>query len=81
MISCIHNTLFCYNMTMALIWDYDVEELKKTPEGRLKILERKINFGPDKGEKISLKEVKENWDKLQLDRGPKRLMELLIWGK
>ena len=31
---------------MALIWDYDINELKKTPQGRLKILERLINYGP-----------------------------------
>lgn len=66
---------------MTFIWDYDIEELKKTPEGRLKILERKINFGPDKGEKISLKEVKENWEKLEIAPKRRRLLELLIWGK
>jgi len=64
----------------AYIWDYDIEELKKTKSGRLLILERKINYGPD-GEKISLKEVEENWDKLNLFPDAKRLMEFLIWGK
>ncbi len=64
----------------AYIWDYDINELRKTKSGRLLILERKINYGPD-GEKISLKEVKENWDKLHLFDLQKRLFELLIWGK
>lgn len=66
---------------MPFIWDYDIDELKKTKSGRLLILERMINYGPDKGEKIPLKEVKKNWDKLHLDPPNKRLMELLIWGK
>ncbi len=66
---------------MPFIWDYDINELKKTKSGRLLILERMINYGPDKGEKIPLKEVKKNWDKLQLDPLKKRLMQLLIWGK
>lgn len=66
---------------MPFIWDYDINKLKKTKSGRLLILERMINYGPDKGEKISLPEVKKNWHKLHLDPLNKRLMELLIWGK
>lgn len=66
---------------MPFIWDYDINELKKTKSGRLLILERMINYGPDKGEKISLSEVKKNWNKLDLDPRKKRLFELLIWGK
>ena len=57
------------------------EELEKTEEGRIKILERKINYGPEKGEKIKLSEVKKYWDKLDLYTLRKRLFELLIWGK
>ncbi|MBI2597108.1 hypothetical protein HYW41_03050 [Candidatus Daviesbacteria bacterium] len=69
---------------MPLIWDYDINELKKTKSGRLLILERLINYGPtNKREKISLSEVKKNWERLKgnLFPLPKRLMELLIWGK
>lgn len=66
---------------MPVIWDYDVNKLKKSKQGRLLILERLINYGPLKGEKISLSEVKKNWEKLHLDPLKKRLMELLIWGK
>ncbi len=65
---------------MPFIWDYDINKLKKTKSGRLLILERTINFGPDKGEKISLSEVKKNWDKLHLDPLRKKMMKLLIWG-
>ena len=36
---------------MDMIWDYDINELKKTEEGRIKILDCMINYGPDKGEK------------------------------
>lgn len=65
----------------SYLWDYDYNELKKTKSGRLLILERMINYGPDKGEKIDLSEVKKNWKNLHLDPLNKRLMELLIWGK
>lgn len=66
---------------MALIWDYDEKELQKTEAGRIIILERMINNGPKKGEKIKLKLVKKYWNKLHLHPLPKRLCELLIWGK
>ncbi len=66
---------------MAYIWDYDVSELTKSKHGRLLLLERSINYGPAEGEKISLEEVKENWEKLHLFPLRKRLMELLIWDK
>lgn len=68
---------------MPFIWDYDIKKLRKTKGGRLLILERMINYGPGKGEKIDLKEVRKNWDKLapNLFENSRRLMELLIWGK
>lgn len=66
---------------MPFIWDYDIKKLRKTKSGRLLILERMINYGPDKGEKISLSEVKKNWNKLRLDPLRKKMMKLLIWGK
>ena len=68
---------------MALIWDYDINELKKTESGRRLILERQIMYGVDweHGEKISLEEVKKNWRKLEIDSRSRRLFELLIWGR
>lgn len=67
---------------MALIWDYDINELKKTEAGRIKILERLINYGPTKkGEKIKLSLVKKYWNRLDLYKLAKRFFELLIWGK
>ena len=38
---------------MNNLWDYDINELKKTEKGRIFILERMINYGPGK-EKIKL---------------------------
>ena len=63
------------------VWDYDKKELEKTEGGRILLLERLINYGPEKGEKIKLALVKKYWDKLDLFTLQKRLMELLIWGK
>ena len=63
------------------LWDYDEKELKKTERGRIFILERMINYGPGKNEKIKLALVKKYWDKLDLFPIRKRLLELLIWGK
>lgn len=65
---------------MVLIWDYDIKNLKKTKQGRIKILERMINYGPGK-EKIKLAEVKKYWKKLDLYEPQKHLLELLIWKK
>lgn len=65
---------------MVHIWDYDRKELKKTESGRIKILERMINYGPG-DEKIKLSDVKKYWDKLELFPIRKHLLELLIWGK
>jgi len=66
---------------MPFIWDYDISELKKTKSGRLLILERTINYGPDKGEKISLSEVKKNWSKLHLDTFKKEAYGTVNMGK
>lgn len=61
------------------MWDYDENELKKTESGRIKILERKINYGTNGKEKISRKEVKKYWDRLSLFPLQKRLFELILW--
>jgi len=65
---------------MNYLWDYDKKELEKTEGGRIKILERMINYGPDKGEKINLDAVRKNWTKLKLFKLQKRLLELILWG-
>lgn len=66
---------------MPFIWDYDIDKLRKSKWGRLLILERQINYGVEKGERIKLSEVKKHWSELNLDPLKKRLFELLIWGK
>ena len=66
---------------MNYLWDYDRKTLEKTERGRIFILERMINYGPGKNEKIKLALVKKYWDKLDLFTLQKRLFELLIWGK
>lgn len=62
------------------LWDYDERQLAKTEAGRIKILERMINYGPGK-KKIPLKMVKKYWDKIHLSPLAQRLFELLLWGK
>lgn len=67
---------------MVYLWDYDEKELEKTEKGRVFILGRLINYGPSqKGEKISLSQVKKYWDELDLYEPQRHLLELLIWGK
>ncbi len=62
------------------LWDYDEKQLQRTESGRIKILERMINYGPGR-KKIKLADVKKYWTKLELFPARKRLFELLIWGK
>ncbi|PIU03548.1 hypothetical protein COT44_02885 [Candidatus Shapirobacteria bacterium CG08_land_8_20_14_0_20_39_18] len=64
----------------SYLWDFDEKELRKTEKGRIFILERMLNYGPD-GEKIKLSEVKRYWDQLHLNSLARRLMTLLIWKK
>lgn len=66
---------------MVLIWDYNIKDLEKSERGRILILERMINYGPDKGEKIKLSDVKKYWHRLNLFPKQKKLMQLLIWEK
>ncbi len=66
---------------MVLVWDYDIKVLKKSKRGRLLLLERQINYGVDEGEKISLQEVRQNWDHLEIAPKRRRLFEILLWGK
>lgn len=68
-------------MCMAFLWDYDRKDLQKTKQGRLLLLERMVNYGPEKGEKIPLNQVKKYWGELNLFPKSKRLMEFLIWKK
>ena len=68
---------------MPFLWDYDLEELKKSksPRAKILLLERQINYGVEEEEKINLADVKRYWDKLQLFPRKRRLFEYLIWKK
>lgn len=68
---------------MVLIWDFDPKVLKKSksPWAKALLLERKINYGVAKREKIKLAEVKKYWHKINLFPLKRRLFEFLIWGK
>lgn len=68
---------------MVNVWDYDVNELKKTESGRRLILERQINYGVylHDRKKIKLSTLKKYWRKLNIDPRRRRLLQLLIWGK
>lgn len=68
---------------MPFLWDYDINEVKKSKSERAKIflLERQINYGVYDGEKIQLSKVKKYWDKLNIFPLKRRLFEYLIWKK
>lgn len=59
-------------------WNTDVVNLKKDPEKyAIWRLEQLINFGLD-DEKISEKELKKYWDKLDIDPAKKAFLKLLM---
>ncbi|MDO8658257.1 MAG: hypothetical protein Q7K55_05940 [Candidatus Levybacteria bacterium] len=68
---------------MSSVWDYDINELKKTESGRLLILERQINYGVylHDHDKLKLTDVKKYWEKLNIDPKRKRFLQFVIWGK
>lgn len=68
---------------MPFLWDYDINELKKSksPRAKILLLERQINCGVSGDEKIKLAEVKRYWDKLNIEPKRRRLFEFLIWGR
>lgn len=66
-----------------MVWDYDIRTLKKSPLGKLLLLERLVNYGIYRKDqqKIKLMEVKKNWHQLKLDSDRKRLFRFLIWNR
>ena len=68
---------------MNNLWDYDKKELEKTEEGKMKILERTINFGvylKDK-EKIKVEEVKKYWNKMTYSSGQAHEVSVLCHSR
>ena len=60
------------------IWDYHEKDLKKTPWGRLYILQNMITMGP--GKNFSQRGQK-NWKKLSIDPIHRNLFRYLYMGK
>lgn len=59
-------------------WSTDLKELKKSPEAyQIWKLEQLINFGLN-GEKISLKQLRKYWSKLQIDPDRKKVLEFWL---
>lgn len=62
-------------------WQTDLKKLKKYPNKyQVWHLEQLINFGLN-GEKISIKELKRHWGKLELDPKRRQLLEFWLWPK
>lgn len=62
-------------------WSVDLKELKKDKE-KYKIwrLEQLINYGLN-GEKISKKDLKKYWNKINIDKDRRRFLEMILWEK
>jgi len=62
-------------------WSVDTTELKKNKKAyTVWRLEQMVNFGLGK-EKIKAKELKTNWNKLNLDPLKKNYLKMLLWPK
>ncbi|PIR86840.1 MAG: hypothetical protein COU11_03210 [Candidatus Harrisonbacteria bacterium CG10_big_fil_rev_8_21_14_0_10_49_15] len=62
-------------------WSTDTTELKKDPEKyAIWRLEQLINFGLN-GEKISERELRRYWDKLEIDEARRQTLEILLREK
>ncbi len=60
-------------------WSTDVTQLKKNPEKyTIWKLEQMINFGLD-GEKISTKELKKYWNRIDIDPMRRKFLFFLLW--
>jgi len=60
-------------------WSVDTKELKKDKQAyTIWRLEQLVNFGLGE-EKIKESELRENWDKLDLDPRRKKFLEFLLW--
>jgi len=62
-------------------WSTDITRLKKDKKAyTIWRLEQMVNFGLGK-EKIRAEELKENWNKLNLDPLKKNFLKMLLWPK
>jgi len=68
---------------MTHLWDYDQKKLEKSKEGKIKIVERMINFGiylSDK-KKLPVKLIKKYWSKLKIDPSRRKFLNFILWEK
>ncbi|OGH87509.1 MAG: hypothetical protein A3J93_03185 [Candidatus Magasanikbacteria bacterium RIFOXYC2_FULL_42_28] len=62
-------------------WSTDLKELKKDKKQyTIWRLEQLVNFGLGK-EKLSRKQLVDNWSVLHLDPKKKKYLKLLLWGQ
>lgn len=60
-------------------WNTDTTRLKKnSADFDTFLLEQQINFGLN-NTKISLKNLKKHWDKLNIDRAKRNYLERVVW--
>lgn len=60
-------------------WSTDEEALKTDPEAyTIWKLEQLINFGLEEGEKISEQELRQYWDKIDVDSHRRMFLRLLL---
>lgn len=60
------------------IWDYKIKSKKLDPRWKL---ERMINYGLEKGEKLPRKELIKYWNDLKIDAEKKAFLKLILWPK
>jgi len=68
---------------MTHLWDYDQKKLEKSKEGKIKIIERMINFGiyPSDKKKLPVKLIKKYWSKLKIDPSRRKFLNFILWEK
>lgn len=60
-------------------WNTDTTRLKKDTQRYDKyVLEQQINFGLN-NTKISIKKLKANWNKLDIDQNKRNYLEKVVW--
>ncbi|MFH1947015.1 MAG: hypothetical protein ABIJ23_02570 [Candidatus Magasanikbacteria bacterium] len=61
-------------------WTVDIKQLKRhKKQYTIWRLEQLVNFGLG-GEKINIKDLKVNWEKLNLDPNKKKYLSFLLWS-
>lgn len=66
-----------------LNWDYDLPKNwePKSDYEWLWYIERVVNYGPDKTDKLDKKTIKKYFGQLRLDKDRKEFLKFLVYGK